>query len=676
MPIDTIKTFLPRRKVNIFSAASDARKQAAAQAPGRLQAIAGAKAFGKAKSGVFGLTDSARTAAGKAKAAAHASTVRERTAAGAAAGAAAKGKAAAAARAKAAAQAPGRLQAIAGAKAFGKAKVDAREKETQPAIGLGKFQVAKQQPFDIGSTQLFQQSQQATEQQLAGETPGFDTQANIAREAQKAAQAQRAKSIREGLLSQGFSDTGKFLKEGLIAPEQQEFRESQDLERQLVSDKAIQSQQQVAAGQQGASNLLGLLGQQETTKTQLASQEKQQLTGIDATKDLTVLEDTLLSGQKIGDQDFQTSMTNLDAQIAEAQSEQNFGQTKHLQDLKNKFQLQVQTQDMDHDEKMLFLSNEYQSARDDADFEKAKNLKSFEHDLQMAKITGAQEFEEKMSYLDNAFNKALQDNDFQNQQVLEAKKYQVEMQKHQDLLALSKAELALEEAGVQLQIDQVEYNNIKEEIAAGNLDPDAAIEYLKDNMDDETADILDNNQPNPQAVQKALDEDFLNQQYQYALISGDLDGDGFLDAAIYNDDGNFTGLTEDEGEQFHEHLLKTFYEESGGTPLQADIVAIKVGDIPIDQIEERHIEYLKNDISVPKVKNLSYSSFTEGEDGKGRKSRTTYRELEEADFVVANGVLWKIVSMNQHTRVGDDWSKYNLLNVETGATKTITAKER
>jgi hypothetical protein len=558
---------------------------------------------------------------------------------------------------------------------FGDLVKDKKKPFSATPGGLGSLSPTNK-PFDIGQTELFKQSAQATQKQLAGETPAFDTQANVARETQKAAQAQRAKSIREGLVSRGLGDTGKFVSEGIVAPEQQEFRETQDLERKLIADKAAQSQAQIAQGQGTVQGLLGLKQQQEAQKTGIEAQKEAQLTDIGASTDMTLLQDKLLSGQKVTDNEFSEFMTNLDAQIADAADDQDFTQEKFLTDQQNKLSIQMQLQDMTQEEKMLTLQNDYQTFKDNGDFDKAIKLKDFEHDLAMEKMTGSQAFEEKMAYLDNSFEEAMKAKDFANVQILEDKKYAVEMQQHADNLAIKNAQLELEQQGFDMEQFQTELANLEAQVAAGQLDPNVMLDKLAENLSDQQAQVLLDNKPNPQSTQKALKEDMLNQKFQFALALGDTDGDGELDGAVYDEDGNFAGLKDEEAGQFHDHLMDTIYTIDG-TPLQSDIVGLKAGEIPIDQMEEKHYDYLLDDVTVPNVSQSSYTKAATQESGSGSKSRTIWPELENTGgFTNIDGVLFNIDSRTILDEGGDDVTVYNLVDVVTGQTLQINAAEK
>lgn len=153
------------------------------------------------------------------------------------------------------------------------------EDETQPKqdelFNFATGEDGKQDLFNIQDTELFKQSADTAQQQMAGDVPGFDAQANEARESMIAGQAYREKAIREGLLGQGLGETGRYLEEGIIAPAQEKQREREAFERGLTSDKAMLGMQQQQAGQAAASNLLGLQQTGQAQNADLALRERE-----------------------------------------------------------------------------------------------------------------------------------------------------------------------------------------------------------------------------------------------------------------------------------------------------------------------------------------------------------------------------------------------------------------
>ena len=143
-----------------------------------------------------------------------------------------------------------------------------------------------------------------------------------------------------------------------------------------------------------------------------------------------------------------------------------------------------------------------------------------------------------------------------------------------------------------------------------------------------------------------------------------------------DENGNpvFAGLNEERSEQFHGHLMETIYGQVG-SPLEADIIALKSGDIPVDQMTKRQKDYLLTDITVPKITGNTFDKEATQEKGSGNKSRKIFPELEKKGFINVNGVLYYITGHTIDDRAGDDNTEYNLVNVNDGTTKVIGATE-
>jgi AraC-like DNA-binding protein len=150
---------------------------------------------------------------------------------------------------------------------------------------LGSFGSAtKKNPedeFDITNTPLYKATQQSASGFLAGETPQFDAQANIARDAQKVAQATAAKAQREQLMNSGLRNSGQYVEEQINTGDQQ-VRDRAALERQLVTDRDTASTQRMAQGQQTAGALLGMQQNQFENKANRGSSERVAFAGLES----------------------------------------------------------------------------------------------------------------------------------------------------------------------------------------------------------------------------------------------------------------------------------------------------------------------------------------------------------------------------------------------------------
>ena len=138
----------------------------------------------------------------------------------------------------------------------------------------------------------------------------------------------------------------------------------------------------------------------------------------------------------------------------------------------------------------------------------------------------------------------------------------------------------------------------------------------------------------------------------------------------------FLGLGDDYMDGFNAHMQETLYGQTG-TPLQADIIGLKAGDIPIDQIGGKDsdiYQYLLSDASVP-VMGTDPRNWDIAETGEGGDSRTTIPQLEGKKFINYGGNIFEVTSQSIDDKAGDDDTKYVLTNVLTGEVANITASE-
>ncbi len=314
--------------------------------------------------------------------------------------------------------------------------------------GLLSPATAGDKPFDVQDTELFKASQKATLEQLAGETPGFEAQATEGREAMKQAQAQRAKSIREGLVGSGFRDTGRFLEEGIIAPEQQTMAERAEFERGLIADRAAKSREQVIQGQAAAQNLIGLLQSGELTQQELAQQEKLlekslasqeniALLNIEGQTELTKLQDKLNTGQLMAKQDFAKMTQQLANDHDLAVQAGNFDQAEKIAKLQQSFNLITLQKEQEFTKAMNTANNAWKTtaqltdiqannaaqaleiaarqAEQDKDILAQENIAGLQAKLQLKLQTQGFTHQEKMEYLDSQLTETASQNQFARQ---------------------------------------------------------------------------------------------------------------------------------------------------------------------------------------------------------------------------------------------------------------------
>ncbi len=813
-----------------------------------------------------------------------------------------------------------------------------------PTRQMGELLQPSKQPFDITQTELFKKSAEATQRQLGGEITGLSEQERIARENLAVAQSQREKQIREGLTTQGFRDTGKFVEEGIIAPKQQQFRERKDLERQLIADRVADKQQTVAQGQAGAQSLLeltqgqaGLRQQQEQEQQKLqsaidlakidqegklaitdlqgkiaagaqiaehefqgvesaldraqglaeqsndieaiqrieelraqlsreglvsgeriafaqiaseeglaaldqqgreaivelqgrinegltitqgqirgaenaldrahalavqandiaaqgeiekmrnelalkgfASQEKIAMAritsdealanlNINAQESLLRLKDELDTGRLMTQQEFAASQAELanqhdlavqdndinaqkeiekmqgDLQIVMQEKQQEFQEAQRvatqswqtderlgqqdfvnaenfldreqqialqnndieaqlkIADDRNMLQLKLQTNDMTHDEKMSHLNFELEDARANNDVDRQKNIMTFAHTQEMDRISQEQGFEKSMAYVNNELAQALQNNDFENSKVLMELRHTQELKIHQDNLAIDQAKVDLQQAGIDMAKIEQQYNFLQNEVAEGRLDPGVATNFLKESLGSQLPDGFQFTEPDPNAVQDAIAADWVNQQYQYALQQGDADGDGKLDAGVYEVDANgnnvFVGLVGEHAEKFNNHMNETVYGTDTSPSLGGTEIADSNTGNPGDYFFEGNNLYkvgddgngtsmtydeialalrganAENNKNYSVYKTLTANSPTANMGIASRRKNTLSGVPPEGDVLKVGDRLMIITRGKYNEKSGRNHQAFEIMDVSTGSKRTFRGLE-
>lgn len=446
-----------------------------------------------------------------------------------------------------------------------------------------------------------------------------------------------------------------------ILMQEQDFAASEnELNRQL--------QEALQQGDQAQANAMAImLNEFETVKLQ-KQQEWQSAENL--------AQNAFSQQMQMDQNEFSKATQYLQHELDLATSDNDLQKQQILMDKQAQLELQQMTQNFGFQEKLAVLDSELQQAFANQDVERQKELHSFTHGLNMQQIEQEQGFEESMAYLNNTLQQALNDGDFEQAKILNGMQYDHQMMMHLDNVSLDQAKIDLQQQGIDMAQVESEYNKIQDLIAQGQLAPENAQAYLETAFSESLPEGFKFEAADPLATQKALQEDYLNQQFQYALAQGDTNGDGVLDAAVFGEGGQFMGLTDSVQSGFDGYMQDTLFGQTG-TPLQADIISYKNGDIPIDQISginDPAYQYLLNDVSVPKM-DRDASRWDLGETGSGSDSRTTIPQLENQKFVNYNGVIYEVTSKDIDDRVGDDDTFYLLTNVANGKTAKIVASE-
>ena len=350
---------------------------------------------------------------------------------------------------------------------------------------------------------------------------------------------------------------------------------------------------------------------------------------------------------------FQKELTDVNAKIQEAQINQNFELESQLVEQKGLIE-----------QDLLQTQAEITTAQASEQFGYQKTLLQMQT-VENIKVMAEQgQLDQALANLQGEIQKEINAGNHSAAKELQGIQHQQEMKIHVDNMSMQKMFADMEAFGIKTDV-------IQQQINAGNLSPEAALDNIKSQYPDFEIQL-----PDPMAIQKALEEDFLNQQYQYALTQG-TDADGNLTAGEYDANGNFTGLNSSFNGTFNNHLNSTIYDQEG-SPIEAAVIALKAGETDISTItgmDDPVYQALKNDISVPTMF-VSNDFGGIGETGSGKSGRKTFPSLENNRFVEFNDVIYEVTSQSTKDRPGNDDTNYVITNILNGKSETITASRQ
>jgi len=428
-----------------------------------------------------------------------------------------------------------------------------------------KTEGGNDEAFDVSKSPLFEQSQEVAKKQLSGEVEGFETQANIARETQKAISAQQAQANRGALMDLGLRDTGTFAQEGIIKPGQQAERDRLDLERRLAVDRQGLVRSQQEAGQAGANSLLGLASEQAGQIRGLRSEEARQVAGFEQESRESGLNRDLTRLMQSDDFSQEEKMANLDSALIDARANNDVGRQQQI---------------------MGFQA--------DIDFKQA--LEEFGYDTALTNLQGT-------------IDETLRNNDHTNAMIMIGKQQEFAADEAVKDRLVDYARIELSKTGLDMEKVEQQYNFIQTEVAAGRADPGAALEFVNNLLGAEGISIEG---ADPDAIYAELERDFRVQQYQFAQVNPEY--------AQYDATGKFVGL-DDQGAALFNNFLQTSYYGEDGKPVTgggdpAEVAAITIGEDGFVRDTEGNVRkiselalLLKNSDSPKSLNNGTYQSL-------------------------------------------------------------------
>lgn len=266
------------------------------------------------------------------------------------------------------------------------------------------------------------------------------------------------------------------------------------------------------------------------------------------------------TGERIGTQDFAAGQAYLDRQQQLAVQANDIEAQKYIETQKANLALQMQTQDMAQQEKMAYLNSQLEDARAERDVGRQMQIIGFQTQQDLQKIVQQQGYEAGQKELDRRFEEAMQGNDIAAQFTLQQERIALQREQMSQDRFLETARQELTARGLDMQQIQMRYDQIQSAIEAGQADPSAARDFLNQTLKTSGIQLAP---PDPNAERIALQRDWNNQQYQWALSHST------PDMVTMDAQGNITGLTEAGAGAFSTWFNDTIYGNANADALMS-----------------------------------------------------------------------------------------------------------
>lgn len=328
---------------------------------------------------------------------------------------------------------------------------------------------------------------------------------------------------------------------------------TQDIEKLKLSNQYdaakqaidVQLQKELAAGNwQNAITLTNMKG--DIDKEIQAAQFQQQTSERIATQGWQ-------TSERLGSEDAAKALQLIQAETQKALQTGDFEKARYLQDQDGLLKLKMQTNEMSANEKMAYLNNDLANAKANGDVDRQKLILSFQHAQEMDTLEKTQGHDTAMQYADQEFKRAMQNNDFIQAQEIQKNQIRSAAEENDKNRILEQAKIGLAAKGVNMDEIQRQYDLIQNEIDSGRAAPDAALKFLNQQLSGSGIQLTPLNASIE--AKSALEEDYKQQQYQFALYH---QNDGNF---VYYDENNTLQLTPNGQREWLNYVNSILYNQ-------------------------------------------------------------------------------------------------------------------
>jgi hypothetical protein len=342
------------------------------------------------------------------------------------------------------------------------------------------------------------------------------------------------------------------------------------------------------------------------------------------------------------------------------------GEQMKIEEKRGNLALEMQTNTMNHEEKMTYLNDELATARANGDVGRQKTIIAFQTTQDIEKMTYEFGAETARMYLAAQLQEAKDSGDYVREVGLLGVQQKFEAEQAALDRAIDVLGLQLEDRKITINERQLTYQQIVDEVDAGRIDPNAAVEAVKAAAESYGIDV---SAADPNAILNKINEENKVQQAQFALTNPEY--------AIYDGSGNFVALNDKGVLAYNAFVNNTLY--GGANKMTAGGVEANTSDVATWQdlpASELSVQF-RNAADPNNANNSVYTDIVNKvptlNSSINNKFRNTIGGIPPAGTLVnVGGRLMKVTGGTHRSKVGRDHDEFELTDISTGRAQIFT----
>lgn len=185
------------------------------------------------------------------------------------------------------------------------------------------------------------------------------------------------------------------------------------------------------------------------------------------------------TSERLSTQDFEKAAQYYDWAQRNAQQANDIQAQKDIQTMQGNLQLKMQTNDMNHDEAMTYLKYQLDDAMANGNAERQKQILDYTYNQDLGRMNAELGNDlAKINYQGN-IQQALQAGEFGHAEAMQTALLQSQAQQAELNRGIQRLEISMQQQGIDLNRQQSAWDNLKEGVASGSINPEALTEFLQ-----------------------------------------------------------------------------------------------------------------------------------------------------------------------------------------------------